>query len=471
MKQLIGVDIGSFTFAPGVAGAGTITISGLSTLTLDQFLLITNVTDQTIIYNFADTALGGTLAGAVLTLETDTNSMSAGDDLQIFIETEIADVTATHVRITDERLGIGKGHFANVSPDDFLRVERFGSLMMNEVFEDGSIDTTDRWTETIVTGGSSSFSDSNLFMTVTTASGASIEYLFNQDIINVSSTLSRYLTAVKFGTEQTNNIKEWGIINQAGTDGLFYRLDGSTLFFVEKKSGVETTTDISTSKPTDGKFHVYDIEFGGNARYLAHIDDPLVASKSLTNAPITSSKKYSPFWKHSNSALLAGAASDLETVGCVIVDQSGTAIAIQGQDENSIFRTVRVTLDRRLLVSQEAPGAPPGTTQIVQTAFSSINNTADTLFTITNSKTLTIQRLSAGAEVTTEGSIIELFEDPNGDLSVLNVIIVIFASGNSDQNDLSIDFVGDGTRRILLRRRPFGGGFREIFGRWVGFER
>ena len=65
---------------------------------------------------------------------------------------------------------------------------------------------------------------------------------------------------------------------------------------------------------------------------------------------------------------------------------------------------------------------------------------------------------------------IELFEDPNGDLSVLNVLDVIFASGLSDQHDLNAEFIGDGTKRIILRRRRLSGGSKEVFGRWEGFE-
>lgn len=55
---------------------------------LEQILLITNVTDQIIIYNFADTSLGGTIYGNILTLEYDTTSMEDSDDLQVYIDIE-----------------------------------------------------------------------------------------------------------------------------------------------------------------------------------------------------------------------------------------------------------------------------------------------------------------------------------------------------------------------------------------------
>jgi hypothetical protein len=82
MKQLIGHDVGSLVFNP--AGK-TITFSGV-TLTLEQILLITNVTDQCIVFNFADKTRGGSMVGNVLTLEYDTTAMSAGDSIQCYVD-------------------------------------------------------------------------------------------------------------------------------------------------------------------------------------------------------------------------------------------------------------------------------------------------------------------------------------------------------------------------------------------------
>jgi len=53
---------------------------------LDSILLITNVTDNIIIYNFADPTKGGTVSDNVLTLTYDTSSMSNTDKLLIFYD-------------------------------------------------------------------------------------------------------------------------------------------------------------------------------------------------------------------------------------------------------------------------------------------------------------------------------------------------------------------------------------------------
>lgn len=83
-KQLLS----SYTFTPGAANAGTVVVPG--SYTLEQFLLITNVTSGTILYQFNVPSKGATLStvggNTTLTLEFSTQSMSAADRLQIFID-------------------------------------------------------------------------------------------------------------------------------------------------------------------------------------------------------------------------------------------------------------------------------------------------------------------------------------------------------------------------------------------------
>jgi len=86
MKKLLGQDAsGTYTFNPS---AKTITFSGLSQqITLANILLITNVTANTIIYNFADSTNGATsFANNVLTLDHNTTSMNSTDVLQIYLD-------------------------------------------------------------------------------------------------------------------------------------------------------------------------------------------------------------------------------------------------------------------------------------------------------------------------------------------------------------------------------------------------
>jgi hypothetical protein len=86
MKQLLATDTpGSYTFDKT---AKTITFSGLrDDMTLSNILLITNVTANTIIYNFADSTSGAvSFNNNILTLDYDTSAMANTDVLQIFLD-------------------------------------------------------------------------------------------------------------------------------------------------------------------------------------------------------------------------------------------------------------------------------------------------------------------------------------------------------------------------------------------------
>jgi hypothetical protein len=77
MKKLVT----SYTF-----DASAKTVDSADFTSLEKIQLITNVTDQIIIYNFADSAKGGSLSSTTLTLDHDTTAMDDTDKLQIFVE-------------------------------------------------------------------------------------------------------------------------------------------------------------------------------------------------------------------------------------------------------------------------------------------------------------------------------------------------------------------------------------------------
>ena len=80
--------LASYTFTPGAANAGTVVVPG--SYTLEQFLLITNVTSGATIYQFNVPTKGATLStgggNTTLTLELSTLGMSGADRLQVFID-------------------------------------------------------------------------------------------------------------------------------------------------------------------------------------------------------------------------------------------------------------------------------------------------------------------------------------------------------------------------------------------------
>jgi hypothetical protein len=77
--------ISAYTFD---ASEKKVTLTGYTAINLASVLLITNVTDNIILYNFADSTLGGTVATNVLTLTYSTTSMEDADKLQIWYDDE-----------------------------------------------------------------------------------------------------------------------------------------------------------------------------------------------------------------------------------------------------------------------------------------------------------------------------------------------------------------------------------------------
>lgn len=68
------------------AASQQITFNTTDVIGLEDLLVITNVTDNVIIYNFADPTKGGTISNNVLTLTYNTTGMSNTDNLQIFLD-------------------------------------------------------------------------------------------------------------------------------------------------------------------------------------------------------------------------------------------------------------------------------------------------------------------------------------------------------------------------------------------------
>lgn len=66
--------------------ARTITITDYTSINLEWILLITNTTDNIILYNFADATYPATVLTNVITLAYDTSTMSNTDRIQIFLD-------------------------------------------------------------------------------------------------------------------------------------------------------------------------------------------------------------------------------------------------------------------------------------------------------------------------------------------------------------------------------------------------
>jgi len=85
------------------ATAKTVTFNTTDTITLEQLLIITNVTTNQIVYNFADPNAGGNIASNVLTLDYDTTSMSSTDKLQIFFDNVATPASDESLQLINEQ--------------------------------------------------------------------------------------------------------------------------------------------------------------------------------------------------------------------------------------------------------------------------------------------------------------------------------------------------------------------------------
>ena len=85
------------------AAAQTVTFNTTDVITLEQLLIITNVTTNQIIYNFADPNAGGSIANNVLTLNFNTTSMSSSDKLQIFLDNILTPASDETLQLVGEQ--------------------------------------------------------------------------------------------------------------------------------------------------------------------------------------------------------------------------------------------------------------------------------------------------------------------------------------------------------------------------------
>jgi hypothetical protein len=160
-----------------------------------------------------------------------------------------------------------------------------------------------------------------------------------------------------------------------------------------------------------------------------------------------------------------------------VVDELGRLLVNQREnaqivivDSSNPARKVTVDSSGRLLVSTPPPQPPPNTLPVVLTGVGTVSGDNDVEYTITNGSTLVIGRLLAGAEEMTKAGKITLYDNPDGNGVTLNLIATLYVNGSSDVADLTETFDGDGIRKIILRRTNLGGGSKEMFARFEGYE-
>jgi len=90
------------------ASAGTVTFTDYTSISLNSILLIVDVTQNVIIYNFGQAGYGGTVSGNVLTLAYNTNSLSNNDSLLIYYDDNRVAATDTTAQAIADGIGLLK---------------------------------------------------------------------------------------------------------------------------------------------------------------------------------------------------------------------------------------------------------------------------------------------------------------------------------------------------------------------------
>lgn len=392
--------------------------------------------------------------------------------IKIWDGTNTALVTDTGRLQVDARIGGG-------STERTASISAFGILknspeaMLANVRWSTNLITND-FTPTLVGSGSWSIANTTslkLNSGASASSGATMRS--NKNFYYQSGRGQMFKSSIILGdTGVAGNVREWGLCN--GTNGIFIRLNGTSYEFVLLSNGVETTVPASTwdiPVTVDGKGHFWYIQFQwlGVGNYFIYYDGELVHTHNYIGTQTVVSVESPDLPLHFKNYNTTNTTDVYLKSGCASVVSEGANI-ISGLDDNNVVREARVTPTGRILVSQEPPTNPPDTTQVVRTEYSIISTYGDDVYTIPNGMILTLQRLSGGSEQDTSfGSAVELWYDPNGDGTDMEIIDVIFANGTSDQHDLNDQFTGDGTRAIRMRRIRFSGGSKQMFGRWEGY--
>lgn len=179
--------IQNYVFTPGVGGSGTIKLQGY--VELEDILVITNVTTNTIIYQFSDPNKGAVVSFntgvtadfpqsqngvTTITLDFNTSTMSAADNLQIYVETREVTMRPWHFG-TDAIERIRTAHPESLIDADFeygLQNTKWQSLSLNNnipsIFENPGADLTISTSgyATMITSGNAIVSDSDGFVQI-----------------------------------------------------------------------------------------------------------------------------------------------------------------------------------------------------------------------------------------------------------------------------------------------------------------
>lgn len=208
---------------------------------------------------------------------------------------------------TGDNIDASSGHPAHVS--------HFGNLkagptiaVLNGNFP-GSTLNDDVWTSDIENSASLTVADGMAELDCGTNAAGLIIIQSRRKGRFIAGQVSVFQSGVRVGTPIANNTRIWGMMNFAGTEGLYFKTDGTTFQVVAKKGGVETTVDSSsfsgdTSFTPGDSNNTYRIEYSAGRAifYRAKAGKKIVLHEMVNTAePLVNDLALGLYYENTNS--------------------------------------------------------------------------------------------------------------------------------------------------------------------------
>ena len=363
----------NYVFTPAGAGLGTLVVKG--NWKQRSLQLITNVTDGIILFNFADPDAGATTSydsdkrETTIVLEQDTASMSADDEIQIFVDTEF------------EEVEFGESF---VDPVHKLRVSNPENLIDTD-FEYGL--QSSKW-ETIELVN-------NIPSVYTIDGGISLSEIQSVTTIN-GAALITVTTGVPHELSVGDPIEVQGLTSRTAQGKFLVTNVESTTKFAYKSTDLQTASkDVSTAYTTilPGTFFASsDIEFDVNESISTDGASPSTISlqtayshglSTSTSVYITNTVGKKTF----SISTTSGVADD----GAATVRTSDSSIYVPNHNlfnNQRIYITPDTTANPAAQLPYLNTGAPlPNSETTIRSAYQGVKDAADTLQNLMESAT------------------------------------------------------------------------------------
>jgi hypothetical protein len=280
-----------------------ITFTDYTTIRLDAMLLITDVTHNLIIYNFADPLKGGTVATNVLTLTYDTSALANTDKLLIYYDDANG---MDRVTVTGRNLG----KTAQISP--MRALSTFDQIRLCGTPFHGATKDPNFWSET-GTGANGSITQGGgqAVLTTTTDSGSAAVYTSIRTGRYISGSSNKFRAVVRLpdlGTPANNNVREFGAFT--ATDGFLFQLAANVFNIVVRKASTADnvipkaswTGTYAAAFTLDTNVHTYEIQWTNSSAWF-FIDDNIVHTVKGETAPSTATLTFPVCAKNINTGV------------------------------------------------------------------------------------------------------------------------------------------------------------------------